>query len=141
MGLNVGQHNMEENIKEVGTQIIGEYGWMFMAGIAILIFRNTIEKIVDGLQIFIGNDYNTDDIVEVDGMPGRIVRIGPRQTVFFLYTIKGGKILSGEKLVVQNEKLKDLKISKPLPELDLVKYKEQEELLYGRRTDDKRKDL
>ena len=43
--------------------------------------------------------------------------------------------------MVQNEKLKDLKISKPLPELDLVKYKEQEELLYGRRTDDKRKDL
>ena len=127
---------MEKEFEKIVTEIIGKYGWIFFAGIAILIFRNTIEKIVDGLQIFIGNDYNTDDIVEVDGMPGRIVRIGPRQTVFFLYTIKEAKIISGEKLVIQNEKLKDIKISKPLPELDLVKYRDTDIMKYGRRSDD-----
>ena len=34
-----------------------------------------------------------------------------------------GIIVGGSKLVIQNDKLKDLKIEKPLPLLDLSKYK------------------
>ena len=102
--------------------LIGEYGWLFLAGIITLLFQNTIREAVDGIMIFLGNDYNEDDVVEVDGSPGRIVRVGIWKTVFFIYHIVNGKIVGGSKLVVANSKLKDLKIEKPLPSLDLSKY-------------------
>ena len=103
--------------------LIGEYGWLFVSGLMVLLFQNTIREAVDGLMVFLGNDYNEDDVVEVDGDPGRIVRVGLWKTVFFIYHIVDGQIVGGAKLVVANSKLKDLKIEKPLPNLDLPKYK------------------
>lgn len=108
-------------------KLIGEYGWLFIAGVITLLFQNTIQEAVDGLMVFIGNDYNEDDVVEVDGSPGRIVRVGMWKTVFFIYHIVDGKIVGGSKLVIANSKLKDLKIEKPLPNLDLTKYQRNEE--------------
>ena len=108
-------------------KLIGEYGWLFVAGVITLLFQNTIQEAVDGLMVFIGNDYNEDDVVEVDGSPGRIVRVGMWKTVFFIYHIVDGKIVGGSKLVIANSKLKDLKIEKPLPNLDLTKYQRNEE--------------
>ena len=102
--------------------LIGQYGWLFLVGVITLIFQNTIREAVAGLMVFIGNDYNEDDVVEVDGEPGRIVRVSMWKTVFFIYHIVGGKIVGGSKLVVANSKLKDLKIEKPLANLDLSKY-------------------
>ena len=120
---NTGEEHMEDLIQEQVTGLIGKYGWMFMAGIAILLFRTTIETAVAGLMVFMGNDYNEDDVVEVDGKPSRIVRVGIWSTTFFTYDVRDGIIVGGAKLVVQNDKLKDLKIEKPLPLLDLSKYK------------------
>ena len=114
---------MEELIQEQVTGLIGKYGWMFLAAAAVLLFRTTIETSVAGLMIFMGNDYNEDDVVEVDGKPGRIVRVGVWSTTFFTYDVRDGIIVGGAKLVIQNDKLKDIKIEKPLPLLDLSKYK------------------
>ena len=114
---------MEELIQEQVTGMIGKYGWMFLAGAAVLLFRSTIETSVAGLMIFMGNDYNEDDVVEVDGKPSRIVRVGIWSTTFFTYDVRDGIIVGGSKLVIQNDKLKDIKIEKPLPLLDLSKYK------------------
>ena len=102
--------------------LIGEYGWLLLSGILVLLFQSTIQEAVDGIMIFLGNDYNEDDVVEVDGAPGRIVRVGMWKTVFFIYHVVNGKVVGGSKLVVTNSKLKDLKIEKPLPNLDLSKY-------------------
>ena len=102
--------------------LIGEYGWLFLAGIIGLLFQSTIQEAVDGIMIFMGNDYNEDDVVMVDGEPGRIIRVGIWKTVFFIYYVQDGKIVGGAKLVVANSKLKDLKIEKPLPNLDLSKF-------------------
>ena len=93
---------MEEQIQNQVSLLIGKYGWLFLVGVLTLLFRSTIEKCVAGLMIFMGNDYNEDDVVEVDGI-----------------------IVGGSKLVIQNDKLKDLKIEKPLPKLDLSKYKQE----------------
>ena len=120
-------HKMEDLIQEQVTGILGKYGWLFLAGAAALLFRQTIENAIDGLMIFFGNDYNEDDVVEIDGKPGRIVRVGIWKTVFFTYDIRDGKIISGSKLVIANSKLKDLKIEKPLFNLDLDKYKHKQE--------------
>ena len=118
---------MENLIQEQVTELLGNYGWMFLGGAVILLFRQTIENAVDGFMVFFGNDYNEDDVVEIDGKPGRIVRVGIWKTVFFTYDIRDGKIISGSKLVVVNSKLKDLKIEKPLFNLDLSKYKHEQE--------------
>ena len=104
--------------------LLGEYGWMFLAGLAVLFFKTTIESIIAGLMVFVGNDYNNDDIVILDGRPGRIVRVSIWKTTFYLYTIKkevdGNKFVSGgTKLIIENNKLKDLKIEKPLGNFDL----------------------
>ena len=117
------RRSVEDLIQEQVTGLIGKYGWMFLAGAAVLLFRSTIETSVAGLMIFMGKDYNEDDVVEVDGKPSRIVRVGMWSTTFFTYDVRDGIIVGGSKLVVQNDKLKDLKIEKPLPNLDLSKYK------------------
>ena len=117
------RRSVEDLIQEQVTGLIGKYGWMFLAGAAVLLFRSTIETSVAGLMIFMGNDYNEDDVVEVDGKPSRIVRVGMWSTTFFTYDVRDGIIVGGSKLVVQNDKLKYLKIEKPLPNLDLSKYK------------------
>ena len=125
---------MENQIQENISGLLGSYGWMFLAGLVMLLFRSTVENAVAGLMVFIGGDYNEDDIIELDGKPGRIVRVGIWKTVFFIYNIVDGNIVSGDKLVIQNDKLKDMKISKPLPELDLRKY--QNGRTWKRRADD-----
>ena len=117
------RNGVEDLIQEQVTGLIGKYGWMFLAGAAVMLFRSTIETTVAGIMIFMGNDYNEDDVVEVDGKPSRIVRVGMWSTTFFTYDVRDGIIVGGSKLVVQNDKLKDLKIEKPLPLLDLSKYK------------------
>ena len=105
--------------------LIGKYGWLFLVGIATLLFQSTIQEAVDGIMVFLGNDYNEDDVVEVDGSPGRIVRVGLWKTTFFIYHVVRGQIVGGSKLVVANSKLKDLKIEKPLHNLDLSKYQDK----------------
>ena len=105
--------------------LIGKYGWLFLVGITTLLFQSTIQEAVDGIMVFLGNDYNEDDVVEVDGDPGRIVRVGLWKTTFFIYHVVDGQIVGGSKLVVANSKLKDLKIEKPLPNLDLSKYQKK----------------
>ena len=103
-------------------EVIQEYSWLLISGILLLLFQNTIREAVDGIMVFLGNDYNEDDVVEVDGSPGRIVRVCIWKRVFFIYHVIDGRIVGGSKLVVANSKLKDLKIEKPLPNLDLSKY-------------------
>ena len=114
---------MEDAVQNQVSFLIGKYGWLFLVGVLTLLFRSTIEKLVAGFMVFQGNDYNEDDVVEVDGKPGRIVRVGIWSTTFFTYDVRDGIIVGGSKLVIQNDKLKDIKIEKPLPLLDLSKYK------------------
>jgi len=110
------------DIERAAQQLVGEYGWMFIAGLAILLFQSSIKKLAAGLFVFWGNDYKTDDTVYVDGKPGRIIRVGITKTVFFIYDVIDGQVIGGSKLVIQNEYLGKLKIEKPLCQLDLSRY-------------------
>ena len=118
---------IENAIQSNVSVLLGEYGWMFLAGLAILFFKTTIESVLAGLVVFVGNDYNSDDIVVLDGRLGRIVRVSMWKTTFYLYTIKKGTegkkfVSGGTKLVIENNKLKDLKIEKPLGNFDLEMF-------------------
>ena len=115
---------IENVIQSIISVLLGEYGWMFLAALVVLFFKSTIESVLAGLLVFVGNDYNNDDIIILDGRPGRIVRVSMWKTTFYLYTIKidtsGKKSISGgTKLIVENDKLRDLKIEKPLDNFDL----------------------
>ena len=111
-----------ESIEMVARNLLGDYGWMFIAGLSLLMFQSSIKKLAAGLFVFWGNDYKTDDTVYVDGKPGRIIRVGMTKTVFFIYDVMDGQVIGGSKLVVQNEWLGRLKIEKPLCQLDLTRY-------------------
>lgn len=106
--------------------LIGEYGWMIIAGFVFLLGKNTIESAIEGLKVMAGNDLNVDDTIILNGRPARITRISLWKTTMFVYEVgcSEGKpyIKGGNKIAIQNTKLKDHMIEKPLPMLDLKKW-------------------
>jgi uncharacterized membrane protein len=116
----------QQVLESTGQDLTGKYVWLFIIGLVALMFKSSIEKLAAALFMFVGNDYKEDDVVYVDGKPGRIVRVGLTKTVFFIYDVVDGKVLGGSKLVVQNERLASLNIEKPLANLDLSRFKKQD---------------
>lgn len=116
----------QQVLESTGQDLTGKYVWLFIAGLVALMFKSSIEKLAAALFMFIGSDYKEDDVVYVDGKPGRIVRVGLTKTVFFIYDVVDGKVLGGSKLVVQNERLSSLNIEKPLANLDLSRFKKND---------------
>ena len=112
--------------KEIIEGLIGQYGWMLVAGFLFLIGRKTIESTIEAIKVFAGDDLNTDDVIIFDDRPARVVRVGFWKTVLFVYEVgwADGKpfIKGGNKVAIQNVKLKDHMIEKPLPMLDLKKW-------------------
>ena len=102
--------------------LISEYAWLFVLGFVLLLFKSSIEQGVAGLQVFVGSDYNEDDVVIVDGRPGRITRVGLTKTVFYLYTYRNGTLVGGTKMAVPNTSLSAMKIEKPLEKLEAEDY-------------------
>ena len=112
--------------KEAIELLIGQYGWMAIAAFFFIIGRNTIETAIEAIKVFAGDDLNTDDVIHFDGRPARVVRVGLWKTILFVYEVgcADGKafIKVGNKVAIQNDKLKDHIIEKPLPMLDLKKW-------------------
>jgi len=110
-------------LKTAVEHLIKDNSWLLFAGLFTLIFKSTLEKLVAGIFVFLGNDYNEDDIVIVNGRPGRLVRVGITKSTFFLYEVRDGIVYGGTKLVVQNERLADMDIEKPLGKLEVSNWK------------------
>jgi len=112
--------------QEAIENLIGEYGWMAAVAFAFLIGRNTIESAIEAIKVFAGDDLNTDDVIIFDDRPARVVRVGFWKTILFVYEVGCNKnkpyIKGGNKVAIQNDKLKDHVIEKPLPMLDLKKW-------------------
>jgi len=102
----------EEIIKATQTvvsNLMGHYGWMFIAAIAVLLFKNVVSNVLDGLLFMFGHDFDVDDIVYIGGTKkARIIRQTPTKTVFHL-------IETDRKLIVPNTALYSLRIEKILP--------------------------
>ncbi len=99
--------------------MVGSYGWLFISGICLLFFKQGIQKIINSLFVFYGNDYNTDDIVNINGKTARIVRVGLFKTSFFVYDMnENGKAETIYKWTVDNDRLKILQLMKPLPNIN-----------------------
>ena len=70
-------------------------------------FKETNNNNDQRYVVFIGNDFNNDDIIYISGREARIVRVGITKTVFYMTD-------RGTKMIVPNEKLKDLTMEKIL---------------------------
>ena len=86
-------------------KMIGEYGWLILTFIFSLIFRSAIENIFYGLVFWFDKTFNPDDLVYIDERKARIIRIGMRKTVFFMYD-------KHTFLHIYNERLRFLKLEK-----------------------------
>ena len=119
----------EEQLQKQVEGFLGNWMWLLVSGIALLLFKSTIESIVESIKIFWGKDLNTDDVVILDGRPARVVRCGFWKCTFFCYDIgtANGKpyVKGGTKVQIQNDKLKDHVIERPLQMLDLSKWEQE----------------
>jgi len=106
---------------------------MFIAAFFLILFRSTVEGLVASFKIFFGKGLNTDDIIfifiEGKKYAARIVRLGMFKSVMTLYDVSrtsDGKayISGGEKLEIQNDKIKDFVITKPLTKVDLESWED-----------------
>jgi len=113
------------------AQLVSEYAWMSLILFALLFFKSTIENIVAGCFLNLGNEYNEDDIVILDGRVGRITRIGAIKVVFYLYSFRDGVITGGTKLALENKEISSRNIERPLPKLDPKDYYKESETPNG----------
>ena len=99
---------MDSQAQSLMEQFIGHYGWIAVTFALGFFFKESIMNIIQGMQIFMGNDFNNDDVIYISGREARIVRVGITKTVFYMTD-------RGTKMVVPNDKLKDLTLEKRLP--------------------------
>ena len=111
--------------------LIGTYGWFILAGFLSVLLKDAIHKAAEGFMVFMGKDFQNDDILYISGRQARIVRVGLFKTIFYMTDRK-------TKMVVPNDRLKMLVVEKTLPKTggfpDLFKageagYEEQNEIL------------
>ncbi len=98
---------MDSQAQSLMEQFIGHYGWIAVTFAVGFFFKESIINMIQGMQIFMGSDFNNDDIIYISGREARIVRVGMTKTVFYMKD-------RGTKMVVPNEKLKNLTLEKRL---------------------------
>ena len=120
---------MEAELQAQAESILGYIMYFLLSGIVLILAKSTLESMVESIKVFWGKDLNTDDVVILNGRPARVVRVGMWKTTFFAYDIgmANGEpyVKGGTKIQIQNDKLKDQIIEKPLQMLDLSKWKEK----------------
>jgi hypothetical protein len=99
---------VDQEIKLLVEDVLGHYGWMVLMIVAGFLFKESITNALEAIMIFIGNDFNNDDVIYISGREARIVRVGISKTVFYMTD-------RGTKMIVPNEKLKNLTLEKILP--------------------------
>jgi len=98
----------KEQAETFAQQMVGDYGWLLLVAIVTIMAKDMIMNFVQGVLVFMGNDFNNDDIIYISGRQARIVRVGIRNTVFYMTDRRS-------KMLVPNEQLKQLTIEKTLP--------------------------
>lgn len=100
---------MIESTQQIIEAYIGQWGWLLGVAIFSIAFRDSISKLYSGVSFLIGNDFNVDDIVWINGAKkARIVRQSIYRTTFYLYD-------HNRKFVVPNDRIWTLNIEKDLP--------------------------
>ena len=103
-------YSIDYQIETAIKHLAGDYGWIIFVALITLTFKNIIQRFVEGVMFFVGNDYNADDIVYIKGeKKARIIRHGLTKTVFYIYDTE-------RKLIIKNDQLQSLMLEKSLPQ-------------------------
>lgn len=103
------------------SAFFGEWFYFIVVAMLLLMFRDSVQNVVAGVMVFLGNDLNHDDVVILDGRPARIARCGLLKTSFYLYTINAdNNFVNGTRIQIANIRLSEHSIEKPLPLLSQV---------------------
>ena len=82
--------------------------WLLLAALVGFFFKEAVHKAVEGLMVWMGHDFDNDDVLYISGRQARIIRVGVFKTVFYMTD-------RGTKMIVPNDRLKLLIIEKKLP--------------------------
>tara|TARA_Y100000310_G_C20366914_1_gene661645 strand:+ start:176 stop:679 length:504 start_codon:yes stop_codon:yes gene_type:complete len=104
-----------EQMEHVAQDLVGQYGWFVLAALGAILAKDMIINFAQALLVFMGSDFNNDDIIYISGRQARIVRVGIRTTCFYMTD-------RASKMVVPNEQLKQLTIEKRLIQNGKVPY-------------------
>jgi hypothetical protein len=104
-----------EQAEKVAQDLVGQYGWLIMGALIAILAKDMIINFAQALLVFMGSDFNNDDIIYISGRQARIVRVGIRTTCFYMTD-------RSSKMVVPNEQLKQLTIEKKLMQNGKVPY-------------------
>ena len=104
-----------DQAEKVAQDLVGEYGWFVLAALGAILAKDMIMNFAQAIMVFMGNDFNNDDIIYISGRQARIVRVGIRTTCFYMTD-------RASKMVVPNEQLKQLTIEKKLMQNGKVPY-------------------
>jgi len=96
-----------QQLEQVAQRLIGSYGWMALGAFAMFFFKESIQSLVEGLQLMMGTDINSDDVIYISGRKSRVVRVGLRKTIFYMSD-------RGTKMIIPNTQLKALTLEKKL---------------------------
>jgi hypothetical protein len=86
---------------------IGSYGWLLLAALLGFFFKEAVHKAVEGFMVWMGHDFDNDDVLYISGRQARIIRVGIFKTVFYMTD-------RGTKMIVPNDRLKMLTVEKKL---------------------------
>ena len=99
-----------QQVEHIAQDLVGQYGWFILGALGAILAKDMIINFAQALLVFMGNDFNNDDIIYISGRQARIVRVGVRTTCFYMTD-------RASKMVVPNEQLKQLTIEKGTEEI------------------------
>jgi hypothetical protein len=94
---------------------LGNYGWIALVALLGFFFKETVHKAVEGFMVWMGHDFDNDDVLYISGRQARIIRVGVLKTVFYMTD-------RGTKMIVPNDRLKMLTVEKKLDKNGGVPY-------------------
>ena len=102
------QQLINPETKKVIEHLIGSYGWFILFAFLAILGKDALHKAAEGAMVWIGSDFENDDILYISGRQARIVRVGLFKTIFYMTDRK-------TKMIVPNDRLKLLVVEKTLP--------------------------
>lgn len=108
--------------------VLGELWWVFIVAIGIFFLKDTVKALVTSIMVLRGADYNTDDVIMLDGVPARIVRMSAWKTTFYIYRVDQNGRMKETRRVIMNAELPTLNIETPQQRLDdLIDFSHEDE--------------
>ena len=101
-------------VEGVAKSLMGDWIWLFVAGVAVLLFREIIQEFAAGLGVYFSKQWAVDEIVYLNGRQARIARIGMVESTFYMGDRAVELGFAGTVMKVRNTALRNITCEKIL---------------------------